>query len=72
MTILDGKVYTNQFADIAPMTLATTTNTVLNIINVDKTSAKIYLTKITPELGQNQQIPYAIFFHRKADHYKVR
>ena len=32
---LDRQVYTNHFADIAPMILATTTNTVLNIINVD-------------------------------------
>ena len=29
---LDRKVYTNYFADIAPMILATVTNTVLNII----------------------------------------
>ena len=33
---LDGKVYTNYFADIAPMILATATNTVLNNIDVDK------------------------------------
>ena len=33
---LDRKVYTNYFADIAPMILATATNTVLNIIDVDK------------------------------------
>ena len=32
---LDRKVYTNQFADIAAMILATATNTVLNIIDVD-------------------------------------
>ena len=33
---LDRKVYTNYFADIAPMILATATNTVLKIIDVDK------------------------------------
>ena len=31
---LDRKVYTNYFTDIAPMILATVTNTVLNIINI--------------------------------------
>ena len=31
---LNKKVYTNYFADIAPMILATATNTVLNIIDM--------------------------------------
>ena len=52
---LDKKMYTN-FADIAPMILATATNTVLNIIDVDKTARRVHLTKIKPELDQNQQI----------------
>ena len=37
---LDRKVYANYFADIAPMILATATNTVLNIIEVDKTARR--------------------------------
>ena len=53
---VDRKVYTNYFANIAPMILATVTNTVLNIIDVDKTARRVYLTKIKPEQDQNQQI----------------
>ena len=37
---LDRKVYTNYFADIALMILATARHTVLNIIDVDKTERK--------------------------------
>ena len=39
---LDIKVYTNYFADIARMILATVTNTVLNIIDVDKTARRVH------------------------------
>ena len=46
---LDRKVYTNYFADIAPMILATVTNTVLNIIDVDKATRRVHLTKIKPD-----------------------
>ena len=42
----DRKVYTNYFADIAPIILATATNTVLNIIDLDKTARRVHLTKI--------------------------
>ena len=35
---MDRKGYTNYFADIAPVILATATNTILNIIDVDRTS----------------------------------
>ena len=66
---MDRKVYTNYFADIAPMTLATVTNTVLNIIDVDKTARRVHLTKIKPELDQNQQIQSEIYFRRKNIHY---
>ena len=38
------------------MMSATATNTVLNIIDVDKTARRVHLTKIKPELDQNQQI----------------
>ena len=40
-------------------------NTVLNIINVDTTTGKIYLTKIQPEIGRNQHIQNEIFLHGK-------
>ena len=53
---MNRKVYTNYFADIAPMILTTATNTVLNIIDVDKTAKRVHLTKIKPEQDQNQQI----------------
>ena len=43
---LDRKVYTNYFADIAPMILATGTNTVLNIIDVDKTERRVQIQQI--------------------------
>ena len=46
---LDRKVYTNYFADIAPMILATVTNTALNIIDVDKTARRVHLTKTRSE-----------------------
>ena len=39
---LDRKVYTNDLAEIAILIIAKTTNTVLNIINVDKTTGKMY------------------------------
>ena len=68
---MDRKVYTNYFADIAPMILATTINTVLNIIDVDKTARRVYLTKIKPELDQNQQIQSEIYLHRKNNHYSA-
>ena len=38
---LDRKVYTSNFADIAPPILATEINTVLNIIDVDKTVSTV-------------------------------
>ena len=38
---LDRKVYTNDFVEIAILIIAKTTNTVLNIINVDKTTGKM-------------------------------
>ena len=57
---LDIKLYTNYFADIAPMILATATNTVLNIIDVDKNTRRIHLTKIKPELVQNQRSQWEI------------
>ena len=68
---LDRKVYTNYFADIAPMILATAINTVLNIIDVDKTARRVHLTKIKPELDQNQQIHSEIYPHRKNNHYSA-
>ena len=68
---LDKKVYTNYFADIAPMILATVTNTVLNIIDVDKTARRVHLTKIKPELDQNQQFQSEIYLHRKNNHYSA-
>ena len=70
---LDRKVYiyTNYFADIAPMILATVTNTVLSIIDVDKTARRVHLTKIKPELDENQQIQSEIYFHRKNNHYSA-
>ena len=39
-------IYTNYFADIAQMILATAINAVLNIIDVDKTARSLHLTKI--------------------------
>ena len=66
---LDKKVYTNYFADIAPMILATTTNIVLNIIDVDKTARRVHLTKIKPKLDQNQRIQSEIYLHRKNHQY---
>ena len=66
---LDRKVYMNYFADIAPMILATVTNTVMNIIDVDKTARRVQLTKIKPKLEQNQQIQSEIYLHRKNNHY---
>ena len=69
---LDRKVYTNYFADIAPIILATVTNTVLNIIDVDKTAERrVHLTKIKRELDQNQQIQSEIYLHRKNSHYSA-
>ena len=68
---LDRKVYSNYFADIAPMILATVTNTVLNIIDVDKTARRVHLTKIKPEQDQNQQIHSDIYLHTKNNHYSA-
>ena len=69
---MDRKVYTNYFADIAPMILATATNTVLNIVAVDKTAGRVHLTKIKPlSLDQNQQIQSEIYLHRKNNHYSA-
>ena len=65
---LDRKVYTNCFADNSPMILATVTNTVLNIIDVDKTARRVHLTKIKPELDLNQQIHSEIYLDRKNNH----
>ena len=62
------KVYTNYFAGIAPIILATATNTVLNIIDLDKTARRVHLTKIEPEIDQNQQIQSEIYLHRKNNH----
>ena len=67
----DRKVYTNYFANIAPMILATATNIVLNIIHVDKPARRVHLTQIKPELEQNQQIQSEIYLHRKNDHYSA-
>ena len=53
---MDRKVHTNYLADIAPMIIATATSTVLNIIDEDKMARRVHLTKIKPELDQNQQI----------------
>ena len=53
------------------MILATATNTVLNIIDVDKTARRVDLTKIKPEQDQNQQIQSEIYLHRKNNHYSV-
>ena len=64
-------MYTNYFADIAPMILATVTNTVLNIIDVDKTARTVHLTKIKPELDQNQQIQSEICLHRKNNQFSA-
>ena len=68
---LDRKVYTNCFADIAPMILDTATNTVLNIFDVDKTARRVHLTKIKPEQDQNQQIQSEIYLHKKNNHYSA-
>ena len=68
---LDRKVYTKYFADIAPMILATATNTVLNIIVVDKTERRVHLTKIKPEQDQSQQIQSKIYLHGKNNHYSA-
>ena len=53
------------------MILATATNTVLNIIDVDKTARRVHQTKIQPELDQNQQIQREIYLHRKNNHYSA-
>ena len=66
---MDRKVYTNGFADIAPIILAAAINTVLNTFDVDKTARRVHLTKIKPELDQNHQIQSEIFLHRKNNHY---
>ena len=68
---LDIKVYTNYFADITPMILARATNSVLNIIDVDKTARRVHLTKIKPKPDQNQQIQIEIYLHRKNNHYSA-
>ena len=70
---LDRKVYTNYFADIVPMILATVTkfNTVLNIIDVDKTARRVHLTKIKSKLDQNQQNQSEIYLHGKNNHYSA-
>ena len=68
---LDRKVYTNYFANIAPMILATVTNTVLKIIDLDKMARWVHLTKIKPELDQNQQIQSEIYLHRKNNYYSA-
>ena len=51
--------------------LATATNTVLNIIDVDKTARKVHLTKIKPEPDQNQQMQSEIYLHRKNNYYSA-
>ena len=53
------------------MILATATNTVMNIIDVDKTATAVHLTKIKPELHQNQQIRSEIYQYRKDNHYSA-
>ena len=55
------------------MILATATeaNTVLNIIDVDKTARRVHLTKIKPEQDHNQQIQSEIYLHRKNNHYSA-
>ena len=58
----------NYFADIAPMILSTMTNAVLNITDVDKAARTVHLTKIAPELDQNQQIQSEIYLHKKNIH----
>ena len=63
---LERNAYTNHFADNALMIQAAMTNTVLNIINVNKTSEKI-----KPEQGQNQQILNKILLDRKDNHYSA-
>ena len=68
---LDRKVYTDFFADIGPMIFSTATNTVLNIIDVDKTAKRVHLTKIKSKLDQNQQIQSEIYLHRKNNHYSA-
>ena len=68
---LDRKVYTNYFTDIVPMIWATATNTVLNIIDVDKTARRMHPTKIKTESDQNQQIQSEIYLHRKNNHYSA-
>ena len=47
------------------------TNTVLNIIDVDKTARRVHLTKIKPEQDQHQQIQSEIYIHRKNNHYSA-
>ena len=68
---LDRKVYTNYFADIAPMILATATNTFLNIIDIDKMARRVHLTKIKPERDQNKQLQSEIYLHKKNNHYSA-
>ena len=53
------------------MILATEINMVINIIDVDKTSRRVHLTKIKPELDRNQQIQSEIYLHRKNNHYSA-
>ena len=53
------------------MILATATNTVLNIIDVDKMARRVHLTKINPELDQNQQIQSEIYLHRQNNNYSA-
>ena len=53
------------------MTLATATSTILNIIDVDKKARRVPLTKIKPELDQNQRIQSEIYLHRKNNHYSA-
>ena len=53
------------------MILAAATNTVLNIIDVNKTARRVHLTKIKPELDQNKQVQSEIYLHRKNNHYSV-
>ena len=64
-------MYTNYFADIAPMILATAINTVLNIIDVDKTARRVHLTKIKRELDQNQEIQSEIYLNWENNHYSA-
>ena len=40
-------------------------------LDVDKTARRAHLTKIKPEIDQNQQIQSEIFLHRKNNHYSA-